>query len=297
MKNRNLIKFDWAIKRLLRNKADFSVLEGFLTELLKEKIVIENVLESEGNQKEKDDKFNRVDILVKNSKDELVIIEIQNESEFDYFHRMTYGVSKVITEYISLGETYRNIKKVYSINIVYFDLGQGEDYIYHGKTDFIGIHKTDKLLLSAKQTELLGGKTEPSQILPEYYVIKVNQFDDVAKDTLDEWIYYLKNNEIKEEFTAKGIEKARLYWRVDTLPEQERRQYLKHLDNLHYQASMAWSMKAEAEFEKREIENNAREDERNKLNIQLVKSMKKDNLPIATIQKYTGLTKEEIEKV
>jgi predicted transposase/invertase (TIGR01784 family) len=141
MNNRNLIRFDWAIKRLLRNKADFSVLEGFLSELLKEDVQIQNILESESNQQLDSDKYNRVDILVKNSKGELVIIEIQNQNEYDYFHRMSYGTSKAITEYISIGEPYKNIKKVYSINIVYFDLGQGNDYVYHGKTDFIGIHK------------------------------------------------------------------------------------------------------------------------------------------------------------
>ena len=76
MKNRNLIRFDWAIKRLLRNKADYSILEGFLSELLKDDISIQSILESEGNQKINSDKFNRVDMLVKNSKDELVVIEI-----------------------------------------------------------------------------------------------------------------------------------------------------------------------------------------------------------------------------
>ncbi len=104
--NRNLIRFDWAIKRLLRNKADFSVLEGFLSELLKEDICIEDILESESNQQIESDKFNRVDILVKNSKDEFVIIEIQNQNEYDYFHRMIYGASKVISEYISVGQPY-----------------------------------------------------------------------------------------------------------------------------------------------------------------------------------------------
>ena len=85
---------------------------------------------------------------------------------------------------------------------MYFDLGQGEDYVYQGKTEIIGIHKADKLKLSTKQKELLGGKTDPSQIYPEYYVIKVNNFDDIAKDTLDQWMYYLKNNEIKDDFNA-----------------------------------------------------------------------------------------------
>ena len=290
MNNRNLIRFDWAIKRLLRNKADFRVLEGFLSELLKEDVQIESVLESEGNQAYDADKFNRVDILVKNSKDELVIIEIQNENEYDYFHRMAYGASKAITEYISLGEPYKNLKKVYSINIVYFDLGQGEDYVYHGKNDFVGIHTADRLLLSDKQTEMLSGKTEPCQIFPEYYVIKVNQFDDVAKNTLDEWIYYLKNNEIKEDFTAKGMEEARAYWRVDKLPEEDRRRYLKHLEDLHYEASMTWTMKMDAEYR-------IREDERRKRNIQLAIEMKAENLDIDLIMKLANLTKEEVENL
>ncbi len=283
MYNRNLIRFDWAIKRLLRNKANFTVLEGFLIELLKEEIQIQDILESESNQRLDSDKYNRVDILVKNSKGELVIIEIQNQNEYDYFHRMSYGTSKAITEYISVGEPYQNIKKVYSINIVYFDLGQGDDYVYHGKTDFIGIHKADKLLLSAKQTELLGGKIEPSQIFPEYFVIKVNQFDDIAKNTLDQWIYYLKNNEIKDEFTAKGISQARELWRVDTLPEEEQRNYSQHLKNLRNEASQILSLKVDAEDRVRLNEKK-----------QVAKNLKNNGVDIDIITKSTGLTKDEI---
>jgi predicted transposase/invertase (TIGR01784 family) len=283
MNNRNLIRFDWAIKRLLRNKADFSVLEGFLSELLKDEFLIQSILESESNQRIDTDKFNQVDILVKNSKDELVIIEIQNQNEYDYFHRMAYGASKAITEYISIGEPYKNVKKVYSINIVYFDLGQGDDYVYHGKTDFIGIHKSDKLILSAKQTELLG-KVEPYQIFPEYYVIKVNQFNDIAKDSLDQWIYYLKNNEIKDEFTAKGIDKAKELWRVDNLSEEEQKNYQKHIDDLRYGASMAWTMKVDAE-------DRVRKDEK----FQIAKELIKNGATIELIIKSTGLSKEEID--
>lgn len=286
MNNRNLIRFDWAIKRLLRNKADFSVLEGFLSELLKEEITIENILESESNQRLELDKFNRVDILVKNSKDELVIIEIQNQNEYDYFHRMAYGASKAVTEYITVGEPYKSIKKVYSINIVYFDLGQGEDYIYHGKTDFLGIHKFDKLLLSSKQTELLGGKIEPFQIFPEYYVIKVNQFNDVAKDTLDQWIYYFKNNEIKDDFTARGINKAKELWRVDNLSEDEQQKYFRHIENIRYGASMAWTMKIDAEDRVKKEKA-----------LEIATYLKRSGINVVVIQNATGLSKDEIDKI
>ena len=44
------IRFDWAIKRLLRQKANFDVLNGFLTVMLREEVRILEILESEGNQ-------------------------------------------------------------------------------------------------------------------------------------------------------------------------------------------------------------------------------------------------------
>jgi predicted transposase/invertase (TIGR01784 family) len=142
------------------------------------------------------------------------------------------------------------------------------------------------LKLSSKQTELLGGKTDPSQIYPEYYVIKVNNFDDIAKDSLDQWIYYLKNNEIKDDFNAKGIGKAKELWRVDNLPENERKNYLKHIDDLHYEASMAWSMKVDA-----------KDQIRKEKKIQIAKELKKNGVAIDMIVKSTGLTKTEIEKL
>ena len=96
------IRFDWAIKLLLRNKANFGVLEGFLTVLLGEKIQIMEILESEGNQQREDDKFNRVDIKARNSKDEIILVEVQNTRELYYLERILYGVAKAITEHIDL---------------------------------------------------------------------------------------------------------------------------------------------------------------------------------------------------
>ena len=123
----NYIRFDWAMKRLLRNKANYVVLEGFLSSLLGKKFKIHRFLESESNQEDEDDKYNRVDILAESEDGQLCIIEVQNSREQTYFHRMLYGVSKAITEYIGLGKPYEAVRKVYSINIVYFELGQGKD--------------------------------------------------------------------------------------------------------------------------------------------------------------------------
>ena len=245
---KKLVRFDWAIKRLLRNKANFVVLEGFLSELLFDDIKIEQIFESEGNQFYDADKFNRVDILTQNSKKELIIIEIQSTYEIDYFQRMAYGVSKSISENLKLGQKYSEIKKVISINIVYFDLGQGQDYIYRGVTDFKGLHQNDLLALSEKQKSTFL-KEKVSDIFPEYYLLKVNQFNDVAKDTLDEWIYFLKNSEVKDSFRAKGLKEANNVLDIMRLEEKDTYGYNRYLDSLHLKASELFSMQTEAEFQ------------------------------------------------
>ena len=109
----NLISFDWAMKRLLLDKANHAVLEGLMTSLLNEKFTIVRFLESESNQEDENDKFNRVDILTENEK----------------------------------------VRKVYSINIVYFTLGQAKDYVYHGKTRVPRFAQPSRHLEALQSTE------------------------------------------------------------------------------------------------------------------------------------------------
>lgn len=272
------IRFDWAIKRLLRNKANYDVLEGFLSVLLQQDVKIVKFLESEGNQEAKDDKYNRVDILCEDSKDELIIVEVQNDRAYSYFHRMLYGTSKVITEYIELGQDYEKVRKVYSVNIVYFELGQGSDYVYHGKTEFRGLHDGDILMLSKKQRQLFN-REKAGDVFPEYYVLKVNDFDSVAKTPLDEWIDFLKTGNIDDRYTAKGLPQAREKLRVDRLPDEERRAYVR-------------------EMERRMVENDAMMsshidgvDEGIK---KVAANMKKAGKSFSEIMQMTGLSAEEI---
>lgn len=114
------IRFDWALQYLLRRKANFGVLKGFLAVLLGEDVEIIELLESENNWWTVDDKFSRVDIKAKNCKGEVIIVEIQNIRELHYLERIIYGVAKAITERISLGGRYYEVKKIYSISILYF---------------------------------------------------------------------------------------------------------------------------------------------------------------------------------
>jgi len=282
---KKLIRFDWAVKKLLRNKANFVVLEGFLSELLFDDIKIQKILESESNQETENDKYNRVDILTQNSKNELIIVEIQNTYEIDFFHRMIYGTSKALIENISLGQPYSDIKKVISINVVYFDLGQGKDYIYKGKTNFEGLHEKDTLQLSIQQKETFT-KKEISDFFPEYYIIKVNKFNDIAKDTLDEWVYFLKNSEVKDEFKAKGLAEAKEVLDIMRLDKEQQYGYNRYLDYLHYKASEILSLRLVAEDKVRQDRN-----------FEIAKNAIIKGAEDAFIADITGLTLDQIGEI
>lgn len=285
---KKLVRFDWAMKKMLRHKANFDILEGFLSELLGEEVKIKQVLDSESNKETEDDKFNRVDILVENEKGELVIIEVQNTQEYDYFHRMLFGASKAITEHIKEGSAYAQVKKVISITIAYFDLGQGKDYVYHGTTVFKGIHKGDILGLSDKQAEVYG-KHNVQDIYPEYYIIKTGKFRNRINDRLDEWIYFLKNAEIKPSFSAKGLKEANEKLDTMKLPEKERIAYDKYLLHLMSIASRNHTI----EIETKEIIKKAYEEKE----IEFILEMEKEGLPFSKIAKIAKKTEEEIRQI
>lgn len=288
-KQRKLISFDWAIKKILRSKANFEVLEGFLSELLFDDIKITEILESESNKNALDDKFNRLDIKVKNTKDEVVIIEIQYNRELDYLQRMLYGTSKVITEHIKESEAYAKVVKVISINILYFDLGVGDDYIYKGTTSFIGLHNHSQLKLDAGQAKVYQSASIAA-IYPEYYLIKVNNFNDIAKDSLDQWIYFLKNEEVKDNFQAKGLDKAKEVLDYLKCSEKEKREYEYYKESLHYQASMYESTYVIGKIE------GVVEGEKNE-KIKVAKKMLLKNADMALIMELTDLTQQEIESL
>lgn len=279
------IRFDWAMKRLLRNKANYAVLEGLLTTLLEEKVTIQKLLESESNQEDEFDKYNRVDMLAENSKGELVLIEIQNNNEYAYFQRMLFGATKLVTEYINRGQGYDKVRKVYSINIVYFSLGHGKDFVYHGKTEFVGIHEGDVLELSPFQKQTFK-VDKVSQLYPEYYILKVNDFNRVAKTPLEEWIYYLNTGNVPENATAPGLDAVKERLKLDRMSREELNAYYKHLDNIVILRDNIETERAEGRAEGRAETQTA-----------IARNLKSLGMSNEQIAAATGLTEEEINKL
>ena len=293
---RKLVSFDWAVKRLLRSKANFEVLEGFLSELLFDDIKILEVLESESNKDNENDKYNRVDIKVKNAKGELLIIEIQSNNERDFFQRILYATSKTICEHLDEGDPYSKVAKVISVNILYFDLGEGSDYIYKGKTVFNSFHDKGILKLNQDQQETFQ-KEYPSDIFPEYYIIKVNNFNNVAKSTLDEWIYLFKNSAIKSDFKAKGIKKAGRVLDKLKMSKEERLAYDNYI--YHKRAALGDFMTA-IEDGRKEGRKEGRDEER-KLQEERIKQIESKHqqelMNIAQNLLKNGMSKEQVFKM
>ncbi len=233
MKNK-LIRFDWAMKTLLRDKSNFDVLEGFLCALLDDDdLKVIQLLESESNQPDADRKFNRVDLMVLDSLKRKIIIEIQNTREVDYLEKLLFGTSKVIVEYQKLGKDFRDVSKVISVSILYFNLGTGDDYIYHGTTEFRGMNTGNRLIV--KKRINISKTFEPKykfvekRIFPEYYFIGVERYQNVVKRRIDEWIYMIKNSEIAEGSSSKNIDKAEQKLAEINMTEIERKIYERYI--------------------------------------------------------------------
>ena len=245
----DFIRLDWAAKYVLRDKSDFEVFEGLITVLFGEPVKIIELLESESNQETEKSKSNRVDIKAKNSKDEIILVEIQLEYQADFLERILFGVSKTITEHISLGERYANVKKVYSINILYFNLGQGKDYVYHGTNTFKGLNTGDILSFTKREKQGYGRKKR-ANVFPEYYILRVNQYEkEKAENYLEEWMMYLKSGYISPDTTAPGLQKAREKLRVLSMTDKERKRYEWYIDNKLYEEDVVESAHEDGWFE------------------------------------------------
>ncbi|MDR2577460.1 MAG: PD-(D/E)XK nuclease family transposase [Chitinispirillales bacterium] len=320
VEERTIVSFDYAIKNVLRDRANFDILEGFLSELLERDVSILGILESESNRDDKDGKTNRVDLKAKMGSGEIVIFELQFLGQADFFGRALYGASKAIVEQISAGDDY-NIKKVYSINIAYFDLNTEREYLFHADMqDFKGVHYDERIPFA--QYDALKPPTPGEYIHPEYYLILPNKFDEQIKSLFDEWMHILKHSSIKSNFRARGTKKAGIKLDVLKMTKQERAAYEKFLINRQSLDSSFRTTRSDAlaEGEARGMAKGLKEGQAKGLKegqakglkegqakglkkgqakglLQAAKAMKTEGIDVKTIAKVTGLATGRIRQL
>ena len=129
-----------------------------------------------------------------------------------------------------------------------------------------------------------------SQLYPEYYILKVNGFNQIAKSPLEEWIYYLNTGEIPSSATALELEEARERLKLDSMTKDELAAYYRHLDNIVILRDNINTEREEGRAEGLE------EGERKKA-IEVARYLKSSGTAMELIIGATGLSKEEIEKL
>ncbi len=111
---------------------------------------------------------------------------------------------------------------------------------------------------------------------------------------MDEWIYFLKNEEIKESFTAKGLKEAEEKLSIMKLPEDEQKAYEHYKDDLHYQASLFESSFGDGYSEGKAegiIEG------MNQTTKTIAIKLAQEGTAIETIAKVTGLLESDIKQI
>jgi len=297
MKTSRMVFFDWAMDYHLREKENFEILEGFLSELLRQKIIIRNIVKSDIKRMNIYGRFNQVEILAETDHNELTVIELQHGGIADYFYRMQNAINKS-------SEDYTNVCKAYSVNILYFDLNKSnDDYIYVKNS---GLNSQKKLHLDNLERELCF-KTTVANLTPVFYLISTANFENnEPKNRLDEWIFYLKYSKIRDNFTAQGMDLVRKKLAFENLTDEEQKQHSRKIDGRRVDDSVIQTalfngkIKGQAkaiEMKKHDKLKAEKEEAQGKLKTSMEKvviNSYKAGLPIETIVSVTGLTNSEI---
>ncbi len=276
------IKNDYVFKRTFAYKGNEDVLIDLLEAILERKIVKVTIKNPEMvSEKENGKKF-ILDIKAELDDGTIVDIEMQTADEKNIEERSTAYISRMISEQLQAGEKYVKLNKAIFIGILDFEYYKRNSYHNIARVRFDEIKEDSYVYMGYKdQDEIASRYIEMHYIeLPKYF-----KKNPKIKTKLDEWLYLFSGDEEKMEMVKrknKKVKKAMDTLERISLDPKEREMYE--------------SIQTE-EFLQRISENNFKEEGRKSEKIETAKKMLKDNMEIKFIEKYTGLTEEEIEEI
>ncbi|WP_375333126.1 MULTISPECIES: Rpn family recombination-promoting nuclease/putative transposase [unclassified Candidatus Tisiphia] len=280
--SKTLVSLDYAIKYLLKDKGDYEIVEGFISAILKDAgylpVKITALLESESNKERKDLKKSVADVIVEDQQGHKYIVEIDRSTTHTFLHKACFNSCRLIVDNISSDQDYSDIKKIFHINLIYFVLSDISSPLYHGQTIFRKMDREHPVDLHLAD---MGCRFfDVHNVFPEYFVISVPLFDGIIKDELDEWLYFAKHSEVKDDFKSPYMKKVAERLSVLKMTPEERQ---------HYQNYVNESLK------ERDYIVAARTEGRAEEKIAMAKKMLKENFSIETISRIIELSIEEIE--
>jgi predicted transposase/invertase (TIGR01784 family) len=229
MSDKNLISFDYAIKYLLKDKADYDIVEGFISALIGEEgykpVKIKSLLESESNKETRGLKKSIADLIVEDEDGNNYIIEIDRSYTDLFLHKACFNSSRLIVDNIGTNQDYLKIKKVFHINLLYFPLKNfnSKAPLHHGKVIF---HEIDNLNpLDVHLTDSRKHHFDIHNVFPEYFIISIALFDGIVRKEIDEWLYMMQNSEVREDFKSPYMKKVAERLNILKMNQIERSKY------------------------------------------------------------------------
>jgi len=284
-----LVSFDYAIKYLLRDKGDYSIVEGFISALLKTKgykdIKIIALLESESNKEDSKSKRSLADLIVEDEDHHKYIIEIERNLKDSFIHKSLFNTSRLIVDNLAQRDDYTQIIKIFHISLLYFPIGNGNGSIYHGKTIIHEIETNEKLSVHITNQKT-GEIFDATNILPEYFYISVPLFNDRLEKEIDDWLYIMKYDEVPNNYHSPYMAQVAEKLSILKMTPAERERYSYYQKKLYSDRDELQAAEARGEARGKAEEK-----------IEIAKAMLLDGDSAERVAKITGLPIVEIEQL
>ena len=284
-----LVSFDYGIKYLLRDKGDYSIVEGFISALLKTKgykdIKIVALLESESNKEDSKSKRSLADLIVEDEDHHKYIIEIERNVKDSFIHKSLFNASRLIVDNLSQREDYTQILKVFHISLLYFPIGNGNGSIYHGKTIMHEIETHDKLSVHIKNQKT-SEMFDATDILPEYFYISVPLFNDRLEKEIDDWLHVMKYDEVPKNYHSPYMAQIAEKLSILKMTQDERNSY-------SYYQKILYNDRDELQAAEARGEARGKSDRE----VEIAKKLLDKNNSIEDVSDITGLSISAIEQL
>ena len=275
-------KMDIIFQAIFGEVGSENITKDFLEKILKRKIEKISLDKNPILRRElKDDKLGVLDIITELDGKEKCNIEMQLIDKNNIIERMLYYWSKMYTRQIKAGDDYNKLEKTIVILIADFNIKGLEEVEYHSTWKIIETNSAKKLILTDKF---------------ELDIIELSKIKgrENEKDQLLDWLIFLENPE-SERVTRKMEENENLkeaVEKLDRISKDEKMQRIIELREKAIRDEHAIYAKGVDDGIEEGKAKGAREKQ-----IEIAKSMLKENMDIEMIIKITGLTKQEIEKL
>ena len=275
-------KMDIIFQAIFGEVGSENITKDFLEKILKRKIEKISLDKNPMLRRElKDDKLGVLDIITELDGKEKCNIEMQLIDKNNIIERMLYYWSKMYTRQIKAGDDYNKLEKTIVILIADFNIKGLEEVEYHSTWKIIETNSAKKLILTDKF---------------ELDIIELSKIKgrENEKDQLLDWLIFLENPE-SERVTRKMEENENLkeaVEKLDRISKDEKMQRIIELREKAIRDEHAIYAKGVDDGIEEGKAKGAREKQ-----IEIAKSMLKENMDIEMIIKITGLTKQEIEKL